>query len=98
MTKVTLTLDDETVATLRRIASRLGKPQSQVMREAIMDYEAHGWLSGAERKRMLAVLDGIMRQRPTRSETAVDAELRSIRAARRHGGRSHAAPKPFPLA
>jgi metal-responsive CopG/Arc/MetJ family transcriptional regulator len=92
MVKVTFTLDDETVGRLRRVAGRLGKAQSQVVREAVREYEARSdRLSDEERTRMVSVLDAIMRQPPTRSELAVDAELGSIRAARRRGGRVHPA-------
>ena len=90
MVKVTFTLDDETVARLRRVAGRLGKPQSQVVREAVKDYEARSdKLSDEERQRMLAVLDRLRRRPPTRSDADVDAELRSIRKERRSGGRRH---------
>jgi predicted transcriptional regulator len=37
MVKVTFTVDDETVRTLRTIAERLGKPQSMVVREAVAE-------------------------------------------------------------
>ena len=42
MVKVTFTLDDDTVARLRRIAARARKPQSLVVREAIAEYAARG--------------------------------------------------------
>jgi len=88
MVKVTFTLDDETVDRLRRLANRLRRPLSQVVRESIKDYEARSdKLSDEERKRMLAVLEEIRKAPPTRSRAEVDAELREIRAARRHGGR-----------
>ena len=88
MVKVTFTLDDETVERLRRLATKLRRPLSQVVRESIKDYEARSdKLSDEERKRMLAVLDEIRKTPPTRSRAEVDAELREIRAARRHGGR-----------
>lgn len=90
MVKVTFTLDDDTVARLRRVAGRLGKPQSQVVREAVKDYEARSdKLSEEERQRLLAVLDRMIRRPPTRSDADVEAELRSIRAERRRGGRRH---------
>jgi predicted transcriptional regulator len=92
MVKVTYTLDDETVKRIRRIAARVGKPQSQVVREAVKAYEARAdKLSDEERERMLAVLDRIMREPPTRPPAEVDAELREIRSARRQGGRLHRA-------
>jgi predicted transcriptional regulator len=88
MVKVTFTLDDETVERLRRLATRLRKPQSQVVRESIKDYEARSdKLSDDERRRMLATLDKIMKEPPTRPQAEVDVELREIRAARRRWGR-----------
>jgi ribbon-helix-helix CopG family protein len=90
MVKVTFTLDDETVARLRRTADRLAKPQSYVVRESIREYEARSTkLSDEERKRLLLAVDRMMKQPPTRPATAVDAELREIRAARRRWGRRH---------
>jgi predicted transcriptional regulator len=86
MVKVTYTLDDETVQRIRRIAARLGRPQSQVVREAVKDYEARSdKLSDEERDRMLAVLDRIMKEPPTRPQVEVEAELREIRKSRRWG-------------
>jgi predicted transcriptional regulator len=88
MVKVTFTLDDETLARLHRLAAKLRRPLSQVVRAAIKDYEARtDKLSEEERQRMLAVLDEIMKAPRTRSRAEVDAELREIRAARHHGGR-----------
>ena len=88
MVKVTFTLDDETVERLRRLASRLGRPQSQVVRESIKEYEARSdKLSEDERQRMLTILDRIRRAPPTRPQSEVDAELREIRAARRRWAR-----------
>src|SRR2546428_12887236 len=96
MVKVTFTLDDQTVATLRRTAARLDKAQSQVVREAVRDYaDRVGRLSERERVRMLAALDAIVRRRPTRTSGEVDRELREIRAARRSGGPRHPA-RPSP--
>jgi predicted transcriptional regulator len=88
MVKVTFTLDDETVERLRRLATRLGRPQSQVVRDSIKEYEARSdKLSEEERRRMLAVLDRIMKAPPTRPQAEVDAELREIRSARRRWAR-----------
>jgi predicted transcriptional regulator len=92
MVKVTYTLDDETVQRIRRVAARLGKPQSQVVREAVKDYEAHsGRLSDDERARMLAALDELLPKIPPRKQADVDAEVAEIRRTRRHGGRKHRA-------
>jgi predicted transcriptional regulator len=94
MVKVTYTLDDDTVARIRRIAARLGKPQSLVVREAVKDFEARSdKLSDEERTRMLAVLDRMMQRPPTRSEADVDRELREIREARRRWGRKPPPPQ-----
>ena len=88
MVKVTFTLDDATVATLRQSAARLAKPQSLVVREAIADYAARaGRLSERERVEWLRTFDKVMPASPERSVREVDAELRAIRAARRTGGR-----------
>jgi predicted transcriptional regulator len=89
MVKVTFTLDDDTVARLRRVATRLARPQSQVVREAIREYDARsGKLSEDERRRMLAVIDRHIAKPPTRPLEEVEAELRKIRESRRVGWRS----------
>jgi hypothetical protein len=91
MVKVTFTLDDETVAELRRTAARLGKPQSLVVREAVADYAARAdRLSERERLDLLAMLEKLGAAPPTRSARAVDAEIKAVRAARRQGGRRSA--------
>jgi hypothetical protein len=88
MVRVTFTLDDETVMTLRRTAARLHKPQSRVVREAIGEYAARaGKLSDEERTRMLKILDTMLPAIPRRPAREVDAELREIRRARRRWGR-----------
>jgi predicted DNA-binding protein len=90
MVKVTFTLDDETVRSLRRTSERLAKPQSQVVREAVRDYAMRaGRLSEVERVRMLKTFDKVMTGAPRRSSAEVDRELRDVRAARRAGGRRH---------
>jgi hypothetical protein len=87
---MTFSLDDETVASIRRTAARLRKPQSQIVREAIADYAARSdRLSDAERRQALAVLERLRDTRPSRGAAQVDEELRTLRAARRAGGRRH---------
>ena len=84
MVKVTFTLDDETVARLRRTAARLSKPQSQVVREAIREYDTRsGKLTDEERRRLLDAFDRLVP--PIRGRAARDAgaEIREVRAARR---------------
>lgn len=88
MVKVTFTLDDETVERLRRTASRLAKSQSDVVREAIKDYKARSTkLSDEERARMLAIVDRMIREPPTRTAAEVGTALGEIRASRRRWGR-----------
>ena len=90
MVRVTFSLDEATVAEIRRTAARLRRPQSHVVREAVADYAARtDRLSERERLHTLAVLDRLRETRPSRSARAVDTELRSLRAARRRGGRRH---------
>jgi predicted transcriptional regulator len=92
MVKVTFTLDERTVSRLRQAAARTNKPQSQVVREAVNDYaDRVGHLSESERIRALATLDAIVKRKPIRTAADVDRELRSIRSARRSGGRRHRA-------
>lgn len=86
--KVTYTIDAKTVARLEETAERLGKPKSQVVREAINDYAARvGRLSESERLRMLRTFDSVLPQIPDRPAAEVDAELADVRDARRSGGR-----------
>ncbi len=88
MVKVTYSLDDATVRRIRTVASRLGIPQSQMVREAVADYAARkDRLSEAERLRMLEVLHRLRDAPPRRSRAEVDGELREIRDARRRGWR-----------
>ena len=86
--KVTFTLDPETVRLIADAATRLSKPKSQVVREAIAEYHQRiGKLSESERLRMLKVFDAFVPLIPPRPQSEMDAELREIRRARRHGGR-----------
>jgi metal-responsive CopG/Arc/MetJ family transcriptional regulator len=86
--KITVTLDETSVALLNEIASRLAKPKSQVLREAIREYHVKSdRLSETERRRMLGVVDQIMKMPPTRSQAEVDRELRELRESRRKGWR-----------
>ena len=92
MARATFSLDEATIAEIKRTAERLRKPQSHVIREAVADYAARtDRLSERERRRILSLLETLRSARPTRSEEAVDKELAEIRAARRGGGRRHTA-------
>jgi len=88
MAKLTFSLDDETVARLRKLATQTKKPQSLVVREAVAYYaDREDLLSDDERVRMLAVLDEIRLDPATRGQAAVDKELRDIRTSRKSGWR-----------
>ena len=87
-TKLTFSVDDETVETLKKTSARLGKPQSMIVREAVAEYAARAArLTEAERRQMLAAVDRLMKAPPTRPQARVTGELRAIRRARRQGGR-----------
>ncbi len=86
--KATFTLDTATIRRLDYTAERLGRPKSQVVREAIHDYsERVGRLSERERLRMLSAFDELVPAIPQRPAAEVEQELREIRQARRGGGR-----------
>jgi hypothetical protein len=91
MVKVTFTLDEATVAEIRRTAARLGTPQSHVVREAVAEYAARAdRMSERDRLRALSILEGLRKTPRSHAARAVDAELRAVRAARRTGGRRSA--------
>ena len=91
MVKVTYSLDEDTVEQIRRTASRLGKAQSHVVREAVAEYAARAdRLSERERLHLLGVLEDLGKAAPTRSARAVDEEIRAARSTRRRGGRRSA--------
>jgi hypothetical protein len=84
--KLTFSLDEETVRSLRQASERSRKPQSLIVREAIAHYTAReDLLPDADRERLLGVLRRIRKRPPTRSVPEVDRELRDIRRARRSG-------------
>ena len=88
MIKVTFTFDDQTVETLRRTASRLKKPQSAVVREAIQDYATRSnRLTEDERKHIVKVFDRVIARIPGQFQARADAEVAAIRAVRKMGGR-----------
>ena len=83
--------DQATIARLQEAATRMTMPKSEVVRAAIAEYyDKIGRLSERERLRLLRAFDELMPRIPERSAAEVDRELRSIRRARRAGGRRHA--------
>ena len=90
MVKVTFTLDEDTVRRLGIIATRLSKPKSQVVREAIDDYHAKsGRMSESEKIAKLRALDELLARPSTKTQKDVDREIAEIRAVRRLRGRLH---------
>jgi hypothetical protein len=88
VTKVTFTLDDATIRRLKSASERLGKPKSQIIRDAVADYhDGIGRLSETERQRQLHVLRDLVPTIPTRPLREVEEEIADIRSARRSGGR-----------
>ena len=88
MVKVTFTLDDATVKEIRRTAERLGRPQSQVVREAVAEYAARAdQVTERERLHAVTILENLNTPRWSRGGRGVDRELRAVRPARRTGGR-----------
>jgi len=86
--KVTFTLDSGTIARLQDAASRLALPKSEVVREAISEFHDRiGRLSESERIRLLRTFDEVVPRIPARTLADVQRELKSLRQARRHGGR-----------
>jgi len=88
MARATFSLDDETIAEIKRTAIRLKRSQSHVLREAVAEYAARtDRLSERERLRMLGAIKELRAAGPTGTARDTTAELAEIRAARRGGGR-----------
>lgn len=86
--KMTFSLDEATAKRLRQTAEVLGKPKSEVVRDAILDYsERKGRLTEAERRRLLSAFDQLVPAIPERPAADVDEEIKSNRRARQQGGR-----------
>ena len=93
-TKVTFTLDVESITRLNDASSRLSLPKSEIVREAIHEFhERIGRLGERERVAMLRTFDDLVPKIPIRPEIDVDRELEDLRKARRVGGRAAAAAK-----
>jgi hypothetical protein len=89
--KVTFTLDENTVSRLQDASARLAKPKSEIVREAILEfYDRIGRLSERERVGMLRAFDELVPKIPSRSAVQVDHELSAVRKARKMGGRRSA--------
>jgi len=86
MVKVTFTLDEDTVRTLRKVAERTKKPQSLVVREAVAQYATRDEkMSDEERERWLRTFDELIAKIPPRPRKEVERELADLRKSRRTG-------------
>ena len=86
MAKATFVLDDDTLREIRSLASRKGKPQSHIVRQAIAAYaRQEERLTDEDRARKLAMLDELLARPRTRPSSAVDAELEDVRRSRSRG-------------
>ena len=84
--KVTFTLDDETVRSIRRLAEQTRKPQSLIVREAVACYAGReDLLSEDERRQTLALLRELGEKLPTRPRDEVARELSELRESRQTG-------------
>lgn len=87
-TKMTFTLDQDTVQRLHDTSQRLARPKSEIVREAIAEYyDRLGRLSERERTSMLRAFDELVPKIPARSAAVVNRELTELRKARRLAGR-----------
>jgi hypothetical protein len=87
-TKVTFTLDAETISRLSSTAERLALPKSVVVREAIRDFsDRAGRLSERERQKLLETFDRLVPAIPSRPLRDVERELAEVRSARRAAAR-----------
>ena len=90
-TKVTFTLDSNTIRLLQDAATRLDLPKSEIVREAVADFhERIGRLSERERRQLLGAFDDLVPRIPRRPLAQVRNELGEIRRSRRAGGRRSA--------
>lgn len=90
MVKLTFSLPEATAQQIRLAASRLGKAQSHIVRDAVADYtQRTDRLSEAERLRMLSLLHELRdkpRDQYTRTAAEAEAEIEEVRATRRLSG------------
>jgi hypothetical protein len=87
-TKVTFTLDGDTIARLGATADRLAMAKSHVVREAIREFsDRAGCLGERERRRLLLTFDRLVPRIPSRPLRNVERELADLVRARRVGGR-----------
>ena len=85
--KATFTFDAATIRRLADASARLGRPKSQIVREAIHDYHSRlDRLTEGERESMLRAFDKLAPAIPARTRAEVNRELREVRRARKAAG------------
>jgi len=84
----TLTLEDETIQQIERLATLLHKSTGDIVKDAMQHLQPIPRpLTEEERQRRLKVLEEMRKRPPTRPQEEVEQEIKEIRAARRSGGR-----------
>jgi hypothetical protein len=79
--------NDKSHFTFDEAATRLARPRSQIVREAIQEYYSRlDRLSDLERDSMLRAFDKLVPAIPARERSAVNRELREIRRPRKTAG------------
>jgi pyruvate formate-lyase activating enzyme-like uncharacterized protein len=85
--EITLTLDDETIQQIERLARLLHRSAGEIVEDAMQHLQPTPRpLSDEERQRRLKALDEMRKRPSTKSQEEVQREIEEIRAAR-HGGR-----------
>jgi len=86
--RATFTFDQATISRLEDAADHFELPKGEVVRQAILEFHDRiGKLSERERLHLLRTFDEVIPRIPSRDASDVARELRSIRRARRAGGR-----------
>jgi hypothetical protein len=82
--KATFTFDEITIRRLEEASTRLARPKSQIVRDAVDEYFSRlDRLSDRERDSMLRAFDDLAPRIPARGRAEVDRELRAVRSARK---------------
>jgi hypothetical protein len=86
--ELTLTLDEETIEQIERLARLLHKSTGKIVEDAMQSLQPTPRpLTEEERQRRLKLLEEMRKRPPTRPQEEVEREIKEIRAARRSGGR-----------
>ncbi len=86
--RATFSIDDKTDAALRRVSQALGTSKSDVVRRAVLEFEARcDRLTERERREKLMILSRLRSEAMTRPDADVDRELQDLREAREAGWR-----------